>query len=105
MPRVSVQKLIKGDVIIEHSYGKPRMTPVTKVEFNACSSHGVHVNRNSCYDFNAVVDIAEAEGNLADLEKEIELGVVRVSEDGVNEEDLDAVMDKIEAWADLVIQH
>lgn len=104
MTHVSVQSLVKGDVIIERGSGKPRMTPVTKVEFNACSTHGVHVNRNACYDFNASVEVVQAEATLGDLEKEIELGTVRVSDDGVNEEDLDAVMDKIEAWADLVVR-
>jgi hypothetical protein len=67
MAHVSVQTLAKGDVIIERGSGKPRMTPVTKVEFNACSTHGVHVNRNACYDFTATVEVVQSEGTLSDL--------------------------------------
>lgn len=89
MTRVNVQRLLKGDIIIERVNGKRRMTPVTKVEFNACSSHGVHVNRSMCYDFNAVVDLVDGEGTLGDLEKEM-TGL------GDLEEDLEGVMN--EAW-------
>lgn len=106
MARVSIQRLLKGDIIIERVNGKRRMTPVTKVEFNACSSHGVHVNRSMCYEFNAVVDVVDGDGNLGDLEKEMSglgdleedyepLGTVRVDANGVNEDDMDAVMDRI----------
>jgi hypothetical protein len=70
MARVSVQNLVKGDVIVERVNGKNRMTPVTKVEFNACSTHGVHVNRSMCYEFNAVVNLMDEESTLGDLEKE-----------------------------------
>lgn len=70
MAQVSVQRLVKGDVIVERVNGKNRMTPVTKVEFNACSTHGVHVNRSMCYEFNAVVNLMDEESTLGDLEKE-----------------------------------
>lgn len=89
MTRVNIQRLLKGDIIIERVNGKRRMTPVTKVEFNACSSHGVHVNRSMCYDFNAVVDIVDGEGSLADMEKEL-TGL------GDLESDLEEAVD--EAW-------
>jgi hypothetical protein len=72
MAHVSVQTLAKGDVIIERGSGKPRMTPVTKVEFNACSTHGVHVNRNACYDFNATVEVVQSEGTLGDLQDAVD---------------------------------
>lgn len=70
MSRSSVQRIVRGDIIIERVNGKNRMTPVKQVEFNACSSNGVHVNRSMCYDYNAVVDLVDGEGTLGDLEKE-----------------------------------
>lgn len=70
MARSSVQRIVRGDIIIERVNGKNRMTPVKHVEFNACSSNGVHVNRSMCYDYNAVVDLVDGEGTLGDLEKE-----------------------------------
>lgn len=77
MARSSVQKLVKGDIIVERVNGKKRMIPVKQVEFNACSTHGVHVNRNMCYDFNAVVDLVMGEGTVSDLEEAID-GLVEV---------------------------
>lgn len=71
MARCSIQKVVKGDIIVERVNGKNRMTPVTKVEFNACSSKGVHINRNACYDFNAVVNLVDGEGTVSDLDREI----------------------------------
>lgn len=69
MSRASVQCLAKGDIIVERANGKNRMIPVKHVEFNACSSRGVHVNRNMCYSYNDVVDLVEGEGTLGDLEE------------------------------------
>jgi hypothetical protein len=71
MTRSSIQRIVKGDIIIERVNGKKRMIPVSKVEFNACSTYGVHINRSMCYDFNAVVDLVEGESTLGDMEKEM----------------------------------
>lgn len=72
MTMSSIQNISKGDIIVERVNGKNRMTPVRKVEFNACSSMGVHINTSMCYDFNAVVQLADAEGTVKDLEEAIE---------------------------------
>ncbi len=69
----SIQTIRKGDVIIERRNGKDVMIPVRKVEFNACSTRGVHVNTNMCYDFNAVVHVVEGEATLGDLKQALEV--------------------------------
>lgn len=104
MSRVSVQRLVKGDIIIERVGGKNRMTPIRKVEFNACSNWGVHVNSNACYDFNAVVDIVEGEGTLGDMEKEMS-ALGDLEEDFPTDEDLRQAGERsIEAWADFLVK-
>jgi hypothetical protein len=100
MAHVSVQTLAKGDVIIERGSGKPRMTPVTKVEFNACSTHGVHVNRNACYDFNATVEVVQSEGTLGDLRDTIDSDEVLESALG----DLESDEEMYAELADLLVK-
>jgi hypothetical protein len=98
MARSSVQRLVKGDIIIERSNGKNRMTPVRRIEFNACSSYGVHVNGNECYDYNAVVDVVLGEGSLSDLEE-------ATSGLGDLEEDLESALnDAWERYADGLVR-
>lgn len=101
MARSSVLRLVKGDIIIERVNGKNRMTPVRQLEFSACSSRGVHVNRNMCYDSSAVVEIVDGGGTLGDLEDEL----------SEFEEDFDpgvqvnvGDVDLMEAWADKLIK-
>lgn len=100
MTMSSVQRITKGDIIVERVNGKNKMIPVRKVEFNACSSKGVHVNTNMCYDYNAVVQLADAEGTLSDLETAL----------GDLEEDFDpgvlvSVGDVYEAMAERLVKH
>lgn len=104
MARCSVQRIVKGDIIIERVNGKNRMTPVKQIEFNACSSNGVHVNRSMCYDYNAVVDLVDSEGSLGDLEKEFS-GLGDREEDFPTVEELwRAGTDSVEAWAEKLIK-
>jgi hypothetical protein len=99
MARASVQCLAKGDIIVERANGKNRMIPVKQVEFNACSSRGVHVNRSMCYNYNDVVDLVEGEGTLGDLEKAASgLGDLEEDFEGLNE------FDRLEAWADKLVK-
>lgn len=101
----SIQKVVKGDVIVERVAGKKRMISVTKVEFNACSSRGVHVNRNSCYDFNAMVDLVPGEATLKDLEEEM-TALGDLEEDFPTVNDIrQAGIDSIEAWAERLVKH
>lgn len=110
--RSSVQKLVKGDIIIERVNGKNRMTPVRQLEFNACSTKGVHVNRNMCYDFNAVVDLVDGESTLGDMEKEV-AGLGDLEEDWKELETLSAnphlkhvhIPLKAEELAELLVKH
>lgn len=104
MANSSITRVRKGDIIVERSNGKNRMTPVRKVDFLSCSSYGVHINDKDCYEYSAVVQLVDGEGTLGDLRDEVELGTVRVSDDGVNEEDLDAVMDNIMSIADQLVR-
>lgn len=98
MARASVQALVRGDILIERVAGKKRMTPVRQIEFNACSSHGVHINRSMCFDSTAVVDISDGEGTLGDLEKEM-------SGLGDLEEDFDSgVLVNVEDFADKIVK-
>jgi hypothetical protein len=62
--RVSITAVQKGDTIID---GRDRIE-VSRIEHNACSSKGTHVNRRICYDRTDVVDIrpGKAEANLLD---------------------------------------
>lgn len=104
MARSSVQRIVKGDIIIERVNGKKRMTPVKQVEFNACSSHGVHVNRSMCYEYNAVVDLVDSEGSLGDLEKEFS-GLGDLEGDFPTVNDLWRVgMDSVEGLAEKLIK-
>lgn len=66
-----IETVVKGDIIVERVGGKNRMIPVRKVELNACSKRSVHINSNACYDWGTHVRIAEGEGTLGDLEKEM----------------------------------
>lgn len=94
MSQASIQRVVKGDVIVERINGKKRMTPVARVEFNACSSNGVHINRSMCYDFNAVVDIEDHVEELEEFENEFP-----------TDQDLqDAHSNSIEAWADRLVK-
>lgn len=98
MARVSIQRLVKGDVIVEQVNGKNRMTPVTKVEFNACSTHGVHVNRSMCYEFNAVVNLLDEKSTLGDLEKELDKMPEEMSAEEINaqlKKELDELADDL----------
>ncbi len=98
MARSSVQKLVKGDIIVERVNGKKRMTPVTKVEFNACSSKGVHVNRSMCYDFNAVVELEDQETILDDLEAEFDDGAdidAEIDRQGSTDAELEALAERV----------
>lgn len=101
MAHASIQRVVKGDIIIERANGKKRMTPVTKVEFSACSSKGVHINRSACYDFNAVVELVDGEKNLGEMQDEME----------EFEEDLDilasagAALGKYDELAELLVKH
>lgn len=72
MTRSSIQVVYKGDIIVERVNGKNRMIPVRKVEFDACSSKGVHINTSMCYDYNAVVELVDGEATLGDLQKTAE---------------------------------
>jgi len=70
--RVSITAVQKGDIIID---GRDRIE-VNRIEHNACSSRGTHVNRRYCYNQTDSVDIrpgkAESkhfeESGLGDLE-------------------------------------
>jgi hypothetical protein len=102
MTRASVLRLAKGDIIIERVNGKKRMIPVKQVEFDACSTRGVHVNRNACYDSSAVVDLVEGEGTLGDLED-------AVNEGGADQDENDDIvdlgdLDKYADFADLLVK-
>lgn len=102
-----IQHVTKGDIIVERHNGKNRMTPVNKVELNACSKRSVHINGNACYDWGTDVRIAEGDGTLGDLEKEV-AGLGDLEEDfdpgllltvgdvqKVHEEALEALADKL----------
>lgn len=81
----SILGIRKGDIIVERINGKKSMTPVRHVEFNACSKRGVHVNRNSCYDNTAVVDLVLGEETLGDARDIIE---------GISSEVLETIPDE-----------
>lgn len=66
-----IQNVVKGDIIVERVGGKNRMTPVRKVEINACSKPSVHINGNTCWDWGTHVRLAESEGTLQDLESAV----------------------------------
>lgn len=101
MTMSSIQRITKGDIIVERVGAKNKMIPVRKVEFNACSSMGVHVNTNMCYDYNAVVQLADGDGTLSDLET----ALGDLEEDFPTEEDLrQAYLGSIEAWADRLVR-
>lgn len=103
MASVLAISLVKGDVIIERVAGKKRMTPVTKVEVNACSSRGVHVNRNMCFDATTPVEVAYAEMTLADLAEEMtglgdlesDYEAVRTGPSISDEESLEEMVDRL----------
>lgn len=100
MTMSSVQNITKGDIIVERISGKNRMIPIRKVEFNACSSKGVHVNTSMCYDHNAVVQLVDSDGTITDLESALD----------DLEEDFDpgldvTVGDVLEAMADRLVKH
>jgi hypothetical protein len=104
MTRASVQRLAKGDIIVERVNGKNRMIPVKQVEFNACSTRGVHVNRNMCYGPMDVVDLVEGEGTLGDLEKAAS-GLGDLEEDFDPEVVVDlSELDTLEAWVDKLVK-
>lgn len=67
MATTIAQRVVKGDILIERDNGKKRMILVKKVQHTVCSRTKVHIN-DLCYDWNAVVDLAEADGTLGDLE-------------------------------------
>ena len=81
----SILGIRKGDIIVERVNGKKSMTPVRHVEFNACSKRGVHVNRNSCYDNTAMVDLVLGEETLGDARDIVE---------GISSEVLEAIPDE-----------
>jgi hypothetical protein len=111
-----IESVVKGDIIIERVAGRNRMIPVKKVEHNTCSKPSVHINNNACYDWGTHVRIAEGEGTLGDLEMEVSgmgdleedwkaVGTVRVDENGVNEDDMDAAMERIIAITNQLVKH
>jgi hypothetical protein len=69
---VLVQTVSKGDIIVERISGKKRMTPVRKIEVNACSKPSVHINTRDCYDWGTYVEIAMSDETLGDLEEALE---------------------------------
>jgi hypothetical protein len=95
----SILDVRKGDIIVERNNGKKSMIPVRKVEFFVCSTKGVHVNDNACYDNTAVVTLVAGEGTLSDLESGL----------GDLEEDYsmigDAMVADYEALAELFVKH
>lgn len=101
MTMSSVQNINKGDIIVERVNGRKRMTPVRKVEFNACSTKGVHVNTSMCYDFNAVVELVDGDGTLKDLEE----AVSDIPADYEDEGQLDKAISQLEDIADRLVSH
>lgn len=105
MARASIQSVLRGDIIVERVAGKRRMTPVKTIEFNACSSHGVHINRSMCYDSSAVVELVDGQGTLGDLEKEIENFEIRSTETTFDPQELEKAYEgSIDAWADKIVK-
>lgn len=66
-----------GDVIREPGGST---TEVKQIDFNACSSKGVHVNRKSCYDWNAPVQLSSA------AKSDTGMGLDITIEDGLSKE-------------------
>lgn len=67
-----IQDVNKGDIIVEYKNGKKSMTPVRKIELNACSKPSVHINGRECYDWNTPVVIATGDETLGDLRDAVE---------------------------------
>ena len=78
---VSITQVRKGDVILE---GRDR-TEVKKIEHNACSSFGTHINDRECWDRHTRVQIKPAthaeskhfeESGLGDLQADYDDHVI-----------------------------
>ena len=100
---MNIQLVEEGDIIVE---GKAKIA-VRRVERNACSKKGVHINDNACYDNTAHVVVIQGE-------RELPSDVVEETHDEGNfDADWDLVdnhymtiayENSLKAWADRVIR-
>lgn len=73
---IKITQVKKGDTIVD---GRDKVE-VTRVENDACSSLGTHINRRYCYDRSAYVEVRAAQKN-ARSEDFTESGVGDLEED------------------------
>lgn len=74
-----------GDVIKEQ---RGKGIEVTKVELNACSSRGVHINGKYCWDSGAPIVLSKTGKNaqetaLGDLEEDFDMGILLTVGEGL----------------------
>jgi hypothetical protein len=82
----SIMSVRVGDVIVERNGSKKSMIPVKSISYKSCSSMGVHVNNNACYDSTAVVEIIQEDADIS-----------------FEESALGDVMNDFEIWAEEIV--